>query len=383
MTKYYYHGGKRVAMRVDESGESEVYYLHGDHLGSTSLSTDENGGMVARQLYHPYGTTRYSEGTLATDFGFTGQRKDSSTGLVFMHARYYHPALGRFVSADTIVPGTGSQGRNRYMYVEGNPVQYTDPSGHNGVPWWAGAMAAAAESLHSIADPARNPRTAAFHNSFWEGVEAWGDVGHAYAATVDYTAAAISEGDWEGAARGVKGLAQENWEIAKAGGKAAGQLVWGAVTTPVRIFASDIPEFTGAVSERVQGQGREWDVLFTAATLAGDATSLYYMTGARAQHAQNEGTLTYNTQNEGTPTRIYSARELIRSVEEPGPYHNFPGSFDEVIFAGDRTVMSDNYILYTQEGTINGHPGVYEIGVRPSSSGGTEVITHRFFRPTP
>jgi RHS repeat-associated protein len=88
--------------------------------------------VVARQLYHPYGTTRYTEGTLPTDFGFTGQRKDSSTGLVFMRARYYHPALGRWASADTIVPDPANpQSFNRYSYVENNPVKYRDPSGHS------------------------------------------------------------------------------------------------------------------------------------------------------------------------------------------------------------------------------------------------------------
>jgi len=51
-----------------------VYYLHGDHLGSTSLTTDEDGEVVARQLYHPYGTVRYAGGTLPTDFTYTGQR---------------------------------------------------------------------------------------------------------------------------------------------------------------------------------------------------------------------------------------------------------------------------------------------------------------------
>ncbi|MCP4597138.1 MAG: hypothetical protein GY843_11720 [Neptuniibacter sp.] len=131
MTKYYYHGGKRVAMRVDESGESEVYYLHGDHLGSTSLTTDENGAMVARQLYHPYGTTRYSEGTLATDFGFTGQRNVAGIGLMDYNARFYHPYLNRFISADTIVPDPGNpQSFNRYAYVNNRPLNYVDPSGH-------------------------------------------------------------------------------------------------------------------------------------------------------------------------------------------------------------------------------------------------------------
>ncbi|MCP4593679.1 MAG: hypothetical protein GY842_23330, partial [bacterium] len=72
ITKYYYAAGQRVAMRRD----GVVQYLHGDHLGSTSLSTDANGAVVARQLYYPYGEERWSSGTLTSDYGFTGQRRD-------------------------------------------------------------------------------------------------------------------------------------------------------------------------------------------------------------------------------------------------------------------------------------------------------------------
>ena len=47
-------------------------------------------------------------------------------------ARGYSPALGRFVSADTIVPGAGNPAAlNRYMYVFGNPLSLRDPSGHD------------------------------------------------------------------------------------------------------------------------------------------------------------------------------------------------------------------------------------------------------------
>jgi RHS repeat-associated protein len=101
------------------------------------------------------------------------------------------------------------------------------------------------------------------------------------------------------------------------------------------------------------------------------------------------------------PTRIYSARELLRRSAEPGPFHNFPESFNADIFRGTRTVVSPNYVTYTKPGTITlpGKPifdtrgvrigegqariveGVYEIGIRPSASGRTEVIIHRFFRP--
>ena len=39
--------------------------------------------------------------------------------------------LGRFISADPVVPEPGNpQGLNRYAYVTNNPLKYTDPSGH-------------------------------------------------------------------------------------------------------------------------------------------------------------------------------------------------------------------------------------------------------------
>ena len=135
-------GGKRVAMRA----EGVVYYLHGDHgrpcgrLGSTSLTTcgsrggcggAERGSVVARRLYHPYGAERYAEGALPTDFTFTGQRKMPGLGLMHYGARYYHPLLGRFISADTIVPEPSEpQDFNRYAYVRNNPLRFVDPSGH-------------------------------------------------------------------------------------------------------------------------------------------------------------------------------------------------------------------------------------------------------------
>jgi RHS repeat-associated protein len=79
---------------------------------------------------------------------------------------------------------------------------------------------------------------------------------------------------------------------------------------------------------------------------------------------------------------IYGERVLGRAVAEPGPYHNFPTSFDEGILGGTRTVVSDSYVEYTLPGTINGVDGVFEIGTRPAPlSDGGELITHRFFQP--
>ncbi len=127
VTKYYTFGGQKVAMRQG----SEVYYLGGDHLGSTSLTTDSTGGVVSEVRYRPYGEVRWSNGTSVTDFGFTSQRNEASFGLLDYNARYYSAVLGRFVSPDSIVPDPSSSGGfNRYRYTRNNPLRYTDPSGH-------------------------------------------------------------------------------------------------------------------------------------------------------------------------------------------------------------------------------------------------------------
>jgi RHS repeat-associated protein len=110
-----------------------VTYLHGDHLGSTSLTTSgaAPATIVAQARYLPFGGTRWESGTTPTDFQFTGQRKEAAFGLYDYNARYYAPLIGRFVSADTVVPGASNpQALNRYAYTFNNPLKYTDPSGH-------------------------------------------------------------------------------------------------------------------------------------------------------------------------------------------------------------------------------------------------------------
>jgi len=103
-------------MRTLSASTSALYYLTSDHLGSTSLTTDASGNLVARQMYLPYGQVRSTTGTLPTDKGFTGQRLDA-TGLMYYGARYYSSVIGRFISADIVIPGAGNpQALNRYSY---------------------------------------------------------------------------------------------------------------------------------------------------------------------------------------------------------------------------------------------------------------------------
>ena len=127
VTKYYYASGQRVAMRK----AGVVSFLHTDHLGSTSLTTAVNGYQVgSTQRYELYGEPR-APVLMSTDRLYTGQVFDRNVELMYYGARYYDPVLGRFVQADTIVPNTADpQSFNRYSYVLGNPLRYTDPSGH-------------------------------------------------------------------------------------------------------------------------------------------------------------------------------------------------------------------------------------------------------------
>jgi RHS repeat-associated protein len=127
VTRYYYFGAQRVAMRKD----GMVYWLVADHLGTTSLVLDAAGNKVAESRHLPYGEERWTSGTLPTDYRFTGQRQEIGLGLYHMGARFYDAYLARWLSADTIVPKiTNPQAWNRYSYVGGNPLRFVDPTGH-------------------------------------------------------------------------------------------------------------------------------------------------------------------------------------------------------------------------------------------------------------
>ena len=130
VTKYYYAAGQRMAVRVGGA----LYFLHGDHLGSATVATDGGGNWVGEARYTPYGEMRrdYPRGVIPTDRLYTGQQAEAF-GLYDYQARYYSPGLGRFVSADTIVPSPGKpQTLNRYAYGGNNPILYNDPDGRCG-----------------------------------------------------------------------------------------------------------------------------------------------------------------------------------------------------------------------------------------------------------
>jgi RHS repeat-associated protein len=131
---YYYFGGQRIAMRkrTTSANNGTVYWLHGDHLGSASAATNASGVRVNEMRFKPFGEVR--SGSMPTDLTWTGQRAETSGyvgSLMDFSARFYSPAIGRFISADSIVPKpTNPQSWNRFSYVVNNPLRYVDPTGH-------------------------------------------------------------------------------------------------------------------------------------------------------------------------------------------------------------------------------------------------------------
>jgi RHS repeat-associated protein len=124
VTTNYYLGERLIATRAGTT----LTYVHQDSLTGTSVTTNSSGTSTGSIKYFSFGATR--SGTVTTARKFTGQRLDN-TGLYYYGARYYDPTIGRFISADTLVPSpVDPQSLNRYSYCLNNPLKYTDPSGH-------------------------------------------------------------------------------------------------------------------------------------------------------------------------------------------------------------------------------------------------------------
>jgi RHS repeat-associated protein len=150
-------GGTTTTYLYDATGEltaeygsaptpCQTCYLTADSLGSTRLVTDQNGQLVCRHDFLPFGeelTT--SNRTTAAGYcvsddisqEFTGKERDAETGLDFFEARYMSSPQGRFTSPDLLMASARSdnpQTWNRYAYAGNNPLRFTDPTGMEAEP---------------------------------------------------------------------------------------------------------------------------------------------------------------------------------------------------------------------------------------------------------
>jgi RHS repeat-associated protein len=138
---YIYRGTQMLAAEVPDSTKTRHFHL--DHLGTPRLITGNGGVELSRQTYHPFGVEIAATSTATTTTPpekkqFTGHERDAES-LDYMHARFYAPYMGRFLSVDPVIdtqPALKSPHMwNRYSYVMNNPLHYTDPTGKLAASW--------------------------------------------------------------------------------------------------------------------------------------------------------------------------------------------------------------------------------------------------------
>jgi RHS repeat-associated protein len=122
-TNYVYGPGGLPLAQITAAGA--VTYYHHDQLGSTRALTNSAGTVVATSTYDPYGKLTASTGTTTNPLKHAGQYTDPETGYQYLRARYYDPGTAVFLTRDPAVDLT----RSPYGYVNGNPLNFTDPLG--------------------------------------------------------------------------------------------------------------------------------------------------------------------------------------------------------------------------------------------------------------
>ena len=154
VSNHVFMGNTRIASIVKHKDEPQpaTYYYATDHLGSSSVLTNQTGSYHERIEYFPYGEVwvhnKALESGYSTPYRFTGKEMDPETGLYYFGARYYDARVGRWISTDPALEKflpTGDKENDKKLpaggvyeqsnidlfgYVGNNPVIYIDPDGN-------------------------------------------------------------------------------------------------------------------------------------------------------------------------------------------------------------------------------------------------------------
>lgn len=104
----------------------DYYYYHRDEQLNTAFITGSNGCVQNSYQYDAFGSELEKTELLFNRIRYTGQQYDTLTEQYYLRARYYNPALGRFMQEDVYQ----GDGLNLYEYCHNNPVRYYDSSGY-------------------------------------------------------------------------------------------------------------------------------------------------------------------------------------------------------------------------------------------------------------
>ncbi len=134
-SRSYVYLGARLLATLTKNGTTEtVNFHHPDRLG-TRLITDASSNQTWEQETLPFGVAlRTPTGSRTGNQTFTSYDRSGATGVDYAVNRNYDSKLGRFLEVDPLGAGVFKLGNpqsfNLYAYVEGDPINYTDGTGH-------------------------------------------------------------------------------------------------------------------------------------------------------------------------------------------------------------------------------------------------------------
>jgi RHS repeat-associated protein len=120
-----------VTVTIAATPNEEITFLHEDLAGNTIAATDAKGAVLWKENYSPFGERMVSSAAASPNRQwFAGKPQDRESGLSYFGARYYDPAIGRFMGIDPVGFQDGNvHSFNRYAYGNNNPYKYRDPDG--------------------------------------------------------------------------------------------------------------------------------------------------------------------------------------------------------------------------------------------------------------
>jgi RHS repeat-associated protein len=121
------HGPATDQVLAEEDAQGNILWPATDNQGTTRDLIRSDGTVASHLTYSSFGQITAATGTLPF-FAYTGREWDADVGLQYNRARWYDPAVGRWLSEDPI--GFAAGDANLSRYVGNGPTNASDPSGH-------------------------------------------------------------------------------------------------------------------------------------------------------------------------------------------------------------------------------------------------------------
>jgi RHS repeat-associated protein len=153
--------GTDTAYILDPAGSAlavskgTLQLLTDDGGGNVSTALTTTGGVACTVRYDPFGDPLSAQGgedgnpcntgSTHSHVFYRGGEREPGSGTYQWGSRTYDPGTASFLTPDTYRAGSGRQNlsvgvdpltRNRYAYVNGDPVNLFDPTGHSACRWY-------------------------------------------------------------------------------------------------------------------------------------------------------------------------------------------------------------------------------------------------------